>query len=73
MNLSVAKYSYREFIELAIYADLKSSLKPNDRLVVASNEELHDVKEKLTDNEICFIEKSKREICIVSNNPHEVK
>jgi hypothetical protein len=66
MNLTPTKYSYSEFIELSIYADLKSAIKVNDRLTVSSDQELADVKEKLTENNLFFIEKSKREIWVVS-------
>jgi hypothetical protein len=66
MNLSPTKYSYSEFIELSIYADLKGTLKPNDRLLVTSEDEFSDIKEKLHESNILFIEKSKKEIWIVS-------
>ncbi|MBC8053672.1 MAG: hypothetical protein H7Y13_11465 [Sphingobacteriaceae bacterium] len=66
MNLTANKYSYSEFIELSVYADLASSLKPNDRLILSSEKEFIDVKERLAEHGIFFVEKSKKEIWIVA-------
>lgn len=64
MKLTPTKYNYSEIIEFSIYGDLKSSLKPNDRLSLSSKEEFEDVKNRLTDIGVPFIIKSKLEIWI---------
>ena len=64
MKLSPTNYNYSEIIEFSIYGDLKSSLKPNDRLSLNSKEEFEDVKTRLTDIGVPFMIKSKHEIWI---------
>jgi hypothetical protein len=66
MKLTPTKYSYSDFIEFSIYGDLKSSLKPNDRLNLNSDEEFDDVQLMLNEIDVPFIIKSKREIWITS-------
>lgn len=58
------KYSYSQLIELSLYSDLKSSLTGNVRLLLSSNTEYADTIELLTNLDIQYVAKSKREIWI---------
>ena len=64
MNLVPVKYSYQAFMELAIYQDLTTTLKRNDRILTSRDDEFESVIELLKDNKIVFECKSKREIKI---------
>lgn len=64
MNLVPVKYTYNDFMELAIFSDLTSVLKRNDRILITRESEFISVKELLEDNNISFTAKSKREIQI---------
>ncbi|WP_423149442.1 hypothetical protein [Rubrolithibacter danxiaensis] len=65
MKLVTVKYSYQDFMHLAIYADLSTSLKRNDRILTSRDAEYEEVTELLKENNIGFDCKSKREIMIV--------
>lgn len=65
MNLTPTKYTYADFIELAVYADLNTSLKKNDRVILSSPTEFSSVTEMLAENNISYEAKTKKEIWIV--------
>jgi hypothetical protein len=62
---ATVKYTYDEFIELAIYADLTSTLKPSNKITAARDSEYEDIIDRLKENNIPFEIKSKREVVIV--------
>ena len=62
---SATKYSYDDFIEIAIYADLTSTLKQSDKILTSREGEYEDVIERLKESNIPYASKSKREIVIV--------
>ncbi|WP_256010044.1 hypothetical protein [Desertivirga xinjiangensis] len=65
MNLVPVKYTYNDFMELAIFSDLTTALKRNDRILTSRDSEFLSVKELLEDHNISFTAKSKREIQII--------
>lgn len=65
MNITPVKYSYNDFMELAIFSDLSTALKRNDRILISRDAEFLSVKELLEDHNIAFMAKSKREIQII--------
>ncbi len=62
---ATVKYTYDEFIELAIYADLTSSLKPGNKITATRDSEYEDITDRLKENNISFEIKTKREVVIV--------
>ncbi|WP_207536195.1 hypothetical protein [Desertivirga arenae] len=64
MSLKSAKYTFPDLVELTLYADLAAGLKNNDRVVIDTDEEFMSVKEILTENNIGYKVKSKREVLI---------
>ncbi|HEY0055970.1 MAG TPA: hypothetical protein VGB63_11480 [Pedobacter sp.] len=63
---STSKFSYSDIIELSIYSDLKTALRPNSRILLNTNEESIEVEDMLTNLNIPFIIKSKRELWVVA-------
>ncbi len=63
---STSKFSYSDIIELSIYSDLKTALRPNSRILLSTNEESVEVEDMLKNLEIQYVTKSKRELWIVS-------
>jgi hypothetical protein len=64
MSLKSAKYTFPDLVELTLYADLASGLKNNDRVVIDTDEEFNSVKEMLSEYNIGYKVKSKREVLI---------
>jgi flagellar biosynthesis/type III secretory pathway M-ring protein FliF/YscJ len=52
-------------MQLAIYADLPSNLKRNDKIIITDEEEYERVIDLLKENNISYEVKSKKEIQIV--------
>jgi hypothetical protein len=63
---STSKFSYSDIIELSIYSDLKTALRPNSRILLNTNEECVEIEGMLATSNIPFVQKSKREIWVVS-------
>jgi len=53
-------------MELAIYADLVSTLKNNDRVILSNRTEFISVTEMLNERNIGFETKTQKEICITN-------
>jgi hypothetical protein len=64
MKLASTRHSYSDLIELSVYGDLKTSLRPNHRIVLSTNDEFERIVEILTENNVHFVVKSKKEILI---------
>ena len=64
MKIAPKRYSYSDLIELSLYSDLKSYLRPNNRIMMNSSEEYERIVDLLTENSVNFIAKSKREIIV---------
>jgi hypothetical protein len=66
-KLTPTRYTYADFIEFNIYSDLKSALRPDDRILLNSSKEYSDVVELLKEVEIPYIAKSKKEVVITAD------